>query len=176
MAAFSNVQHFAQNDREAQICTSHRIFLFGVICFPQTEICFCAHIMVCAYEDRHMYECGCASGHCCAGRTAECVCVCVFELLSGALLMRFFHILDVPVNQRTLRWPVYFFAHPTGTHTFLCPHKSTLTFTPTPTLLQTRPHIWPFGLLAPNPLDNWTVRSHTHTLNAVFLSAGCQSV
>ncbi len=34
--------------------------------------------MVCAYEDRHMYECGCASGHCCAGRTAECLCVCVW--------------------------------------------------------------------------------------------------
>lgn len=63
-----------------------------------------------------MYECGCASGQICAGRTAECV--CVFELLSGALLMRFFHILDVPVNQKDFALAcVLFFAHPLGAHT-----------------------------------------------------------
>lgn len=137
-------------------------FCFGVICFPQTEICVCAHIMLCAYEDRHMYEC--ASGHCRARWTAECVCMCVWapewsvinEILSHpwcASKPKDFALACV------LFRPPYRRAH---TNNFLCSHKSTLRFTPMPTLLQIRPHIWPFGLLAPNPLDNWTVRSHTH--------------
>lgn len=136
--------------------------------------------MVCACRGRHMYECGCASGQICAGRTAECV--CVFELLSGALLMRFFHILDVPVNQKTLRWPVYFFSPTLQAHIHkffsLALQKHINIHTHAHTFANTHAHL-AFWLACTQPsgqLDRQITHTHTHTLNAVFLSTGCQSV
>lgn len=46
--------------------------------------------------------------------------VCVFELLSGALLMRFFHILDVPVNQKDFALACVLFSPTPQAHIHKC--------------------------------------------------------